>query len=160
MTAAAMDAEDVVHGLAARGQTVAVAESLTGGLVTAALTAVPGASACVVGGVTAYATAMKSALLGVSAERLDAVGPVDGEVAAEMAAGVRTLMGADWGVATTGVAGPTSQGDQPPGTVYIAVSGPSGTQVRLLALTGDRAQIRAATVSAALALLAEGLRSG
>lgn len=155
-----MDAEDVVHGLAARGQTVAVAESLTGGLVTAALTAVPGASACVVGGVTAYATAMKSALLGVSAERLDAVGPVDGEVAAEMAAGVRTLMGADWGVATTGVAGPTSQGDQPPGTVYIAVSGPSGTQVRLLALTGDRAQIRAATVSAALALLAEGLRSG
>lgn len=155
-----MDAEDVVHGLAARGQTVAVAESLTGGLVTAALTAVPGASACVVGGVTAYATAMKSALLGVSAERLDAVGPVDGEVAAEMAAGVRTLMGADWGVATTGVAGPTSQGGQPPGTVYIAISGPSGTQVRLLALTGDRAQIRAATVSAALALLAEGLRAG
>lgn len=150
---------DVIAALVGRGETVAVAESLTGGLVTAALTAVPGASACVTGGVTAYATEMKAAVLGVSGAHLEAVGPVDPDVAGQMAEGVRRLMRSDWGVSTTGVAGPTWQGEQPPGTVYIAVCGPAGTSVRRLDLAGDRAQIRSATVVEALSLLAEEVRA-
>ena len=148
-------AASVIALLTERGETVAVAESLTGGLVTAALTSIPGASACVIGGVTAYATAMKAAILGVPAALLDEMGPVDPGVAGRMADGVRRLMGTDWGLSTTGVAGPTWQGEQPPGTVYIAVSGPAGTTVRRLDLAGDRAQIRAATVVGVLTLLAE-----
>jgi len=159
MTDPGVATTEVVHALTSRGETVATAESLTGGLVTAALTAVPGASACVVGGVTAYATPLKARLLDVSAERLAEVGPVDEDVARQMAAGVRTLMGSDWGVATTGVAGPSWQGGQPPGTVFIAVSGPSGEQVRRLALTGDRTQIRAETVAAVVGLLLAALRT-
>lgn len=152
-------AASVIAALTERGETVAAAESLTGGLVTAALTAVPGASACVTGGVTAYATAMKATLLGVAQARLEEVGPVHPDVAGQMADGVRRLMRTDWGLATTGVAGPTWQGEQPPGTVYIAVCGPAGTAVRHLALAGDRAQIRSATVLELLVLLAGELRA-
>ncbi|MDT3399667.1 CinA family protein [Streptomyces sp. B1866] len=137
-----------------RGHTVAVAESLTGGLVAAELTAVEGASRAFRGSVTAYATALKRELLGVDEALLAARGAVDPEVARQMARGVRRALGADWGVSTTGVAGPASQDGQPVGTVYVAVAGPDGAaSVAPLRLAGDRAGIRAQTVQAAIRLL-------
>ncbi|MFI1962531.1 CinA family protein [Streptomyces pathocidini] len=147
-------AADVLGLLEGRGQTVAVAESLTGGLVAAELTAVPGASKTFRGSVTAYATDLKRELLGVDGALLGERGAVDADVAEEMAAGVAGLLGADWGVGTTGVAGPEPQDGQPVGTVYIAVAGPGGAGgVRGLKLDGGRAEIRSHTVRAALALL-------
>ena len=150
-------AADLVARLTALGQTVAVAESLTGGLVSAALTDVAGASAVVRGGVLAYASDLKTSVLGVNGELLANVGAVDGVVAVQMAAGVRELMGATYGLATTGVAGPDPADGKPVGTVYVAVVGPGSSRVKALALSGDRAQIRAQSVLAVLALLAEEL---
>ena len=146
-------AAQVIAGLAAHGGTVAVAESLTGGLVTARLVDVPGASAVVRGGIVAYTTQLKHRLLGVDADLLARGGAVQAEVALQMAAGVRGPLEATWGLATTGVAGPDAQDGHPPGTVYVAVSGPRAGRVRSLHLVGDRAQIRAATVDQALDLL-------
>ncbi|WP_277212764.1 CinA family protein [Isoptericola croceus] len=143
-------------GLAAdRGWTVGTAESLTGGLVTAALVEVPGASSVVRGGVVAYATELKGALLGVDADLLAERGAVDPDVAREMAAGVRRTVGADVGLATTGVAGPEPQDGRPPGLVYVAVSTPATTQVRRLDVDGDRAAVRAGAVGAVLMLAVE-----
>ncbi|MET9935412.1 MULTISPECIES: CinA family protein [unclassified Streptomyces] len=152
--------------LAERGQTLAVAESLTGGLVAAELTGVPGASAAFRGSVTAYATALKHELLGVDGDLLAERGAVDPEVASQMAAGVRARLGADWGIATTGVAGPDPQDGQPVGTVYVAVAGPGGETARSgvpvgkvvpLRLNGDRGEIRRESVRIVLALLREEL---
>jgi len=112
----------IIGLLAGRGQTVAVAESLTGGLLAAALTSIPGASAAFRGAVVAYATELKATVLGVPAGLLDRHGAVHPGVAAAMAAGVRRRMSATIGAATTGVAGPDSADGQPVGTVYIAVS--------------------------------------
>ncbi|MCG3040372.1 CinA family protein [Streptomyces fenghuangensis] len=145
--------------LADRGQTVAAAESLTGGLVAAELTAAPGASATVRGSVTAYATEVKHEVLGVDGELLRERGAVDAEVARQMAAGVRRVLGTDWGVATTGVAGPEPQDGKPVGLVHVAVAGPEGTgggarPVALrLDLDGDRAEIRDGSVRAVIQLL-------
>jgi nicotinamide-nucleotide amidase len=152
-------AESVVARLIERGLTVAVAESLTGGLLGAALTEVPGASAVFRGGVTAYATELKARLLGVAPGLLAENGPVDPRVATGMADGVRRLMQADWGLSTTGVAGPAAQDGASVGTVFLACSGPLGTVVRRLALSGDRAQIRAGSVASALELLSEQLEA-
>jgi nicotinamide-nucleotide amidase len=143
-------AAEVVAALAARGLTIAVAESLTGGLVVAELVSVPGASAVVRGGVVAYATDLKASLLGVDPALLDAVGPIDGRVAEQMAAGVRTRLGADIGLATTGVAGPDPQDGHPPGEVWLGIATGTGTRSGALALSGDRAEIRAETVRRAL----------
>ncbi len=143
-----------LEALARRGQTLAVAESLTGGLVAGALTAVPGASRCFRGSVTAYATELKSLVLGVDGALLATRGAVDADVARQMAQGVRRVLGADWGIATTGVAGPDPQDGQPVGTVYVAVEGPGGEgNVRRLALHGDRDRIRRDSVTAAVDLL-------
>lgn len=139
--------------LGARGQTLAVAESLTGGLVAAELTAVPGASLVFTGSVTSYATRLKRDLLGVDGALLAERGAVDPSVAEAMARGVRDRLGADWGLATTGVAGPDPQDGKPVGTVYVAVASADVTTTRALSLDGDRAAIRAATVTAALGLL-------
>ena len=100
-------AEQILARLRARGHTVAVAESLTGGLVAVALTDIPGASASFRGGVVTYATELKAALLGVDPVMLARHGAVYAPVAAAMAAGVRERLGATFGVATTGVAGPS-----------------------------------------------------
>lgn len=159
MPAAAPDAvaAEVVAQLTARGLTVATAESLTGGGVCAALTSVPGSSAVVRGGVVAYATDVKAALLGVDTELLARVGPVHADVALAMARGAAVLLGADLGVACTGVAGPDSQGGHRPGTVYVARWGAAGAAtapaVLALDLPGDRAAVRSATVRAVLGLL-------
>lgn len=133
----------VVSALVQGGQSVAAAESLTGGGVVAALTRVPGASAVVRGGVTAYATDVKHSLLAVPASLLATNGPVDVDVATAMARGVRDLIGADWGLATTGVAGPEPVGRHEPGEVFVAVAGPDGTSSRALSLPGGREQVRA-----------------
>lgn len=148
-------AADLVAKLTASGQTVAVAESLTGGLVAAALTDIAGASVVIRGGVIAYATDIKARVLGVDEALLALAGSVDAEVAEQMASGVRSLMGATYGLATTGVAGPDPADGKPVGTVYVAVVGPGSSRVKALGLSGDRAGIRAQSVLAVLALLAE-----
>ncbi|MBL1067145.1 CinA family protein [Streptomyces sp. 7-21] len=152
---AARLAAQVLGLLADGGRTLAVAESLTGGLVAATLTAVPGASRSFLGSVTAYATSVKRHTLGVDAALLEERGAVDAEVARQMASGVRRLLGADWGLATTGVAGPSPQDGQSVGTVFVAVSssGTGGAVAQRLSLDGDRGQIRSASVRAVLALL-------
>jgi nicotinamide-nucleotide amidase len=142
----------VLRGLGARGWSVATAESLTGGRVTAALVDVPGASAHVRGGIVAYATDVKASLLGVDAELLAARGPVDPDVAVQMAQGVRGALRADVGLATTGVAGPDPQGDKPVGTVHIAVATPETVVVSSLALSGSRDEIRTQSVQRLLEL--------
>jgi PncC family amidohydrolase len=151
-------ARQAISLLVARHETVAVAESLTGGLVAATLTAIPGASAAVRGGVVAYATEIKASLLGVPADLLERHGAVHPEVAAAMAEGARLRLGAAIGVSTTGVAGPGPADSQPAGTVYIAVSRERETAVRALTLSGDRHHIRVATVERSLELLAGMLR--
>ncbi|MFC8719960.1 CinA family protein [Kitasatospora sp. NPDC057198] len=139
--------------LRADGATLAVAESLTGGLLAAALVGVPGASAVFRGSVTAYATELKASVLGVDEGLLDVYGPVHPVVARQMAEGVRRLLGADWALATTGVAGPEPQGGQPVGTVHVALAGPTGTEALPLRLSGGRDTIRHGAVDAALGLL-------
>lgn len=126
-TAMTDTAASVLRLLDERGATLAVAESLTGGLVAARFTAVPGASRTFRGSVTAYATELKARLLDVDPALLAEHGAVDPRVAREMAAGVRTRLGADWGLATTGVAGPDPQDGKPVGTVYVAVAGPGAS---------------------------------
>jgi nicotinamide-nucleotide amidase len=150
-------AESLIADLTRAGLSLAVAESLTGGAVAAELVSVPGASVVLRGAVVAYDTALKSSLLGVPAELLAQHGPVHAEVAALMAEGVRGVTAvsghpADIGVATTGVAGPDPQGDAPVGLVFVAVADAAGTEVRELRLAGDRAEIRAQAVDAALEL--------
>ena len=150
----------VVAALVGAGRTVATAESLTGGLVCAALTDVPGASAVVRGAVVAYATELKAQVLGVDPDLLATGGAVQAEVARQMAIGVCRVLGAEVGVATTGVAGPDPQDGHPVGTVFVAVAAEGRVQVRELALAGDRATIRAGTVEAALDLVAEIVADG
>ncbi|HEY5515973.1 MAG TPA: CinA family protein [Pengzhenrongella sp.] len=146
---------DLLAALDARGWTVAVAESLTGGLVTAALVDVPGASRTVRGAVVAYATDLKTDLLGVAADLLAARGPVDADVAAAMARGVRERLGADVGLATTGVAGPDGQDGNGPGTVHVAVATADGVEVGSAQLPGGRMAVRAATRDLVLGLALE-----
>lgn len=155
-------ASRLIAELARLGMTIAVAESLTGGLVVAELVSVPGASAVVRGGVVAYATELKSRLLGVDAELLTARSPIDPEVAQQMAEGVRLRLGpggaaADIGLATTGVAGPEPQDGHPVGEVWLGLSIGGRVEARGLALGGDRASIRAATVSESLMFVMERL---
>lgn len=146
------DAGELIKTLAARGLTIAAAESLTGGLFMATLVSVPGASAVLRGGVVAYATDVKHSLLGVDAKLLSECGPVHPDVAAQMAAGVRVALESDVGISTTGIAGPESPDGQPVGTVHIGISTVSGTTVESFVFPGDRSQIRAATVRSALEL--------
>lgn len=137
--------EDLQALLVARGETLACAESLTGGELAAVLSRTPGASAVFRGGVVSYATQVKRDVLGVTAPYV-----ISADCASQMAAGVRALLKADWGVSTTGVAGPDSQEDQPVGTVFIGVAGPTGVTTTRHVFSGNRAQIRAAAVAAAL----------
>lgn len=155
-------AGSVLERLRAAGQTLATAESLTGGLVCAALTDVPGSSAVVRGAVVAYAVDCKSEVLGVPAEVLAAHGAVSAQCALAMARGARSVLAADWAVATTGVAGPGPSPDadggvRPAGTVHVAVAGERGgeqvTGSLALHLDGSREEIRTATVQEALGLL-------
>jgi nicotinamide-nucleotide amidase len=146
--------DGVIHDrLQAVGQTVAVAESLTGGLLGAALSARSGSSATFRGSLVVYATDLKDTLAGVPVEVLAAEGAVSAETALALAHGAVRRLGADWGIGVTGVAGPTEQEGKPVGTVHLAVSGPGGSEVRSLRLPGDRDRVRALTVTYALDLL-------
>ena len=151
-------ARTIITTLAERGQTAAAAESLTGGLVAAALTSVPGSSAVFRGGIVAYATLLKAELLGVPSDLLAARGPVYPDVAGAMASGVSSRLGATYGLATTGVAGPGPADGHEAGTVFVAVSGPDLSEVRSLRLAGGREAVRAASVVAVLELLVSALR--
>jgi nicotinamide-nucleotide amidase len=151
-------ATEILSLLTASDMTVAAAESLTGGLVAAALTDVPGSSAAFRGGVVAYAPELKAAILGVDKKMLDVHGPVYAPVAAAMADGVRKLLDATVGVATTGVAGPGPADGWPAGTVHIAVSLADDTVVRTMALNGNRDEVRRLTVERVLGLLLGRLR--
>ncbi|MFB9957236.1 CinA family protein [Agromyces bracchium] len=155
--ATADPAAELIAELTRRGLRIAVAESLTGGLVTAELTRIPGASVVVNGGIVAYDTSVKRSLLGVPADLLAAVGAVHPEVARRMADGVRSALAvddrpADLGLATTGVAGPDPQDGKAVGTVYIGVATADGADAIALQLAGagGRDAIRAATVRAAI----------
>lgn len=178
---AAQLAARAVRLLRARSETAATAESLTGGLVGAALTEVAGSSVVFRGGLITYATDLKSRLAGVAAPLLVSDGPVAATTASAMAEGAARACGADWGLATTGVAGPDPQDGHPVGQVFVAVAGPRApgplapgppaestpaetagkrpdrARVQELALTGDRAMIRQQTVTAVLELLVAAL---
>jgi nicotinamide-nucleotide amidase len=147
----------VVRVLVERRETVATAESLTGGLVASTLVEIPGVSAVFRGGLVVYATDLKHALAGVPEDLLAERGPVDPDVALALAVGARARCGADWGLATTGVAGPDPQDGKPVGRVFVAVAGPWNSAVRELDLAGSRAAIRAGSVAAVFGLLADEL---
>lgn len=136
-----------------RGETVATAESLTAGLVAAALTSVPGASAVVRGGLVVYATQLKTDLAGVAADALAEHGAVHPLIAEQLAAGARTTCRSSWGIGLTGVAGPDPQDGVAPGVVHLAVAWGGGTSVRTIEVSGDRHQVRAAAARAAFDLL-------
>ncbi len=142
----------VLRALDARSWSIAAAESLTGGRVTATLVDIPGASAHVRGGIVAYATDLKARVLGVDEALLAERGAVDADVALAMAGGVRRVLGADVGLATTGVAGPDPQDGKPVGTVHVAVVTPETAVTVELALSGTRHEIRAASVTGVLEL--------
>ena len=146
----------LVETLRQRSVTVATAESLTAGLVCAALTEVPGSSAVVRGGLVVYATELKHTLAAVPTGLLEHTGPVHPRVAAALATGARQRCGATVGLGSTGVAGPDPQDGRPVGTVHLACATPEGTTRTTLRLdpTSSRGTIRAAAVRSALALLA------
>jgi len=155
----------LIAELTRRGLRIAVAESLTGGLVVAELTRIPGASLAVTGGIVAYDTTVKHTLLGVSADLLGREGAVHPEVARQMADGVRRVFEvegrpADLGIATTGVAGPDGQDGKAPGTVFVGIAMGDEVEASALKFGGDRDAVRSATVHAvidmALARLARG----
>lgn len=151
-----MTSEAVVAALIERGLTIAVAESLTGGMLVADLIGVAGASSTVLGGIVAYDTRLKHSLLGVDAELLAERGAVDSAVAEQMADRVRRACAADGraadvGLSTTGVAGPDPQDGHAVGTVFLGFAMGDRLFSRRLDLVGDRETIRRATVSESLA---------
>lgn len=138
------------------GFTVATAESCTGGLVGALITAVPGSSAYYLGGVVSYANSAKTSLLGVDAATLDRFGAVSEETAREMAIGARLGLGADFALSITGIAGPDGGTvEKPAGLVYIGVATPRGALVRRHLFAGDRRAVRAQAAAAALRWLVD-----
>jgi len=153
-------AEIVLDLCRARGLTLATAESCTGGLVAARLTSVPGASDVFLGSVVAYSNAVKAGELGVAQEVLDLHGAVSAETAQAMAHGVRHRLGADIGVAVTGVAGPDGGTDEKPvGLVFVHAAGPDGEEARRTELPGDREMIRGRATAASLHLVRRLLES-
>lgn len=143
--------------LRGRDQTVAAAESLTGGLVAAALSEVAGSSTTFRGGFVVYATDTKASVAGVPRDVLGAYGAVSPQTAVALATQARERFAADWGVATTGVAGPDEQDGRAVGTVHVAVAGPGGGTVRSSRLPGDRDRVRLLAVTAVLDLLRRAL---
>lgn len=142
------------------GLTVGTAESCTGGLVAGSLTAVPGSSSVVRGGVVSYAIPVKREVLAVTSEVLDApgVGAVSSECAAQMAEGARRVLGCDVVVSLTGIAGPGgAEPGKPVGTVWMGLATPTGTRTFLNTFDGDRAQVRSSAVERAVELLRVGL---
>ena len=145
---------DVLAAL--KGKTLATAESCTGGMIGAALTAVPGASKVYKGGIISYWSEIKQELLGVDPEDLKNLGPVSAQVAGSMADGARKALHTDYGISVTGLAGP--DGDEfgkPVGTVFVGLSTRSKTVARQFRFYGDREDIRNQAARAALEFILE-----
>ena len=150
----------VASMLTDRGETLATAESCTGGRLAQRLTSIAGASAWMLEGVVAYANASKMRVCGVTEEQLREHGAVSESVARTMAAGVRLHANSDWGVGTTGIAGPTGGTEaKPVGTVHIAVAGPTGTEHLHLRLRGDRDRVATQATAHALNTLRRCIQS-
>ena len=147
-------AKRIVEAATERGLTVATAESLTGGLISGSLTAVPGSSAVVKGAVVSYVNEVKHGVLGVSEENLATYGAVSEQVALQMAEGVREKLGVDMAVSVTGIAGPTgAEPGKPVGTVWIATASDKGANAKVHHFDGSRDEVRESTVLAALQAL-------
>lgn len=147
-----MIAQLLIDALRVNGQSVSVAESLSGGLLASALVDIPGASDVFLGGVVAYTIAAKREVLGVGKDAL-ACGVVSQEVAIALAIGALDLFGSDYAISTTGVAGPGPQEGIEPGTIWLGCASKSTTGAVLIRLAGDRNQVRTATVNAALEMI-------
>ena len=148
--------ELVGEWLTARGETLAVAESCSGGLIAHRITNVPGSSSYFLGGLVAYSNDVKAALLGVSPAVLEEHGAVSEPVARQMVEGVRDRFGSDFGAAVTGIAGPGGgSAEKPVGLVYIAVAGNNGSRVERCHFSGDREEVKAQTAETALKMLLE-----
>lgn len=154
----AQAAEAVIALLRDRGETLCVAESLTGGGIGAAITAIAGASDVFAGGIIAYQPSIKESLLKVAHSLVEAHTVVSEEVALAMAVGARELFGATWAIATTGVAGPGPVDGHASGTVWVAISGPINQSTQLQ-IDGEREVVRNATVSSAITTFARILGS-
>ena len=150
----------VLEGLRRKGESLAVAESMTGGLLCSRLTAVPGASQALRGGVTAYTATAKTELLGLDPDWLQEVGTVSEACAAGLAESVRQRLKATWGLGICGNAGPDAEGDQPVGAVYLAIAGPGGTAVKAHVMAGDRADIQLRATALGLDLLRRAVAQG
>ena len=156
-------AADVIALLKLAGETVGVAESLTGGGVMQTITTVSGASSVFRGGVVSYATPLKQGLLQVDAALISERGVIDGDVAKQMSIGARNITACEspttWGIGTTGVAGPDSQDGKPVGMVYIGIASPDDAWgFGPFSFPGDRDQIRQSTITEALAQFRKKLR--
>lgn len=153
-----MGPAELITLLLERGRTVATAESCTGGLLGKLLTDIPGSSGAYLGGVISYTCPVKERLLGVDHETLEALGPVSKPVARQMAEGARRAVRADFGLATTGLAGPDGDGSgKPVGLVYVALAGEGWTLCDELRLTGGRNEIREQACARALQMLWDSL---
>lgn len=150
----------VLDLLTARGETLAVAESMTGGLLASRLTAIPGASAAFLGGATVYTVEAKTALLGLDPAWLARVGTVSEACAVALAEAARKRLGATWALGICGNAGPGVEGAAPVGTVFIALAGPAGTEVRSPKLAGDRVDVQVRSTAQALDLLRRAMAEG
>ena len=148
-------AADLHLALLGRGERVGCAESLTGGELASWLSSTPGASSTFTGAVVSYASEVKRDVLGVTAERV-----VSSECAEQMATGVRQLLGVDWALSTTGVAGPDEQEGQAVGTVFVGIASEQRVRSVRLALEGNRPEIRTAVCAAALELLLQEVTHG
>ena len=149
---------DILETLVARGESISVAESLTGGGLAQALTSLPGSSQIFRGSVTAYQPEIKNSVLNVPLELISEVGVVSEGVAVSMAAGAKALMGSTWSISTTGVAGPGPIDGVPAGTVWVAIDGPI-SQTLQLELSGTREIVRNATIAGAIAAFARILKT-
>nr|NLI51209.1 CinA family protein [Propionibacterium sp.] len=152
-------AKKVLKTLTERDLTLATAESLTGGLLGATITEVPGASKVYLGGAIAYTTPVKESLLAVDHKEIEAFTVVSSQVASGMASGIHDATGADWCIAVTGVAGPDPSEGHDPGEVWICVRGPQigalppAVHTQQFQFAGDRQAVRQATVEGALSML-------
>ncbi len=149
---------DILETLVARGESISVAESLTGGGLAQALTSLSGSSQMFRGSVTAYQPEIKSSVLNVPLELISEMGVVSEEVAVSMAAGAKALLGSTWSISTTGVAGPGPIDGVPAGTVWVAIDGPI-SQTLQLELSGTREIVRNATIAGAIAAFARILKT-
>ena len=145
--------------LTAKSQTLSVAESLTGGLISHTLTNIPGSSAWFQGGIIVYSNHSKVEMLGVSRENLEKFGAVSPQVAKEMADGVKAKFHTDFALSATGIAGPGGGSEEKPvGLVYLAVSCPQTTEVRKFLFSGNRLEIKQQTCQTAVNLALEFMR--